>query len=71
MERIYVYLAVKLIQKSGILKKLKALAEKTKSPVDNKIINDVIRAVDIADLVFVKGKPTEEITANLDAKNEP
>jgi len=56
MERVYVYLAVKILQKSGILKKLKILAEKTKNPVDNIAINGVIRAVDIADLVFCQGK---------------
>jgi len=61
MERLYVYLAVKILQKSGILKKLKTLAEKTKNPVDNIAINGVIRAVDIADLVFLQGKPVGDL----------
>ena len=71
MEKIYIYLAVKLIQKSGLLKKLKVLAKKTKSPVDNKIITRITQAVDLADLLFIQGKSVSELAnKSLEKLNE-
>jgi len=60
-ERFIICLAIKVIKGIGLLKALKAAAEKTEGEADDMIVSFLITSIELADQYYCQGKPVEEL----------